>query len=215
MLRLRLPPLYAILDVDELQKRGFEPRAVLGVWLDAGVRLVQLRAKTMGSGPFLELADEVAATARSAGAMFVVNDRADIARLSGADGVHVGQHDLTPSDVRRIVSNAAVVGMSTHSEEQARAALDAPIDYLAIGPVQLTRSKAQPDPVVGLAGVTRAASLANARGIPVVAIGGVTLERAPAILEAGASSVAVISDLLQPDPASRVRQFLAALGVSS
>jgi thiamine-phosphate pyrophosphorylase len=166
----------------------------------------------MDSGPFLELADEVAAITRSAGALFIVNDRADIARLSGADGVHVGQGDLTPADVRRVVGDGAAVGMSTHSEGQARAALETPIDYLAIGPVHETRSKVRPDPTVGLAGVARAASLASPRGIPVVAIGGITLERAPAILEAGASSVAVISDLLQPDLALRARQFIAALG---
>lgn len=212
MLRFRLPPLYAILDVDELQTRGLEPRVVLSTWLDAGIRLVQLRAKTMDSGPFLELADEAAAITRSASALFIVNDRADIARLSGADGVHVGQGDLTPADVRRVVGDGAVVGMSTHSEGQARAALETSIDYLAIGPVHETRSKARPDPTVGLAGVARAASLASPRGVPVVAIGGITLERAPAILEAGASSVAVISDLLQPDLALRARQFLEALG---
>ena len=95
-----LPRLYAILDIDTLTARGLDPRVVLDVWLASGVRLVQLRAKTLASGPMLELAEALTTACRQAGALFIVNDRADIARLAGADGVHVGQRDLSPQDVR-------------------------------------------------------------------------------------------------------------------
>ena len=171
------------------------------VWLDAGVRLFQLRAKTMAGGELLELAGALAADARSAGATFIVNDRADIARLARAAGVHLGQDDLTPAEARDVVGPGAIVGVSTHNETQVRTALDAPVDYLAIGPVFDTGSKDRPDPVVGLDGVRSAAMLTAAREWPLVAIGGITVERAAAVLEAGATSLAVISDLLAGDPA--------------
>jgi thiamine-phosphate pyrophosphorylase len=153
----------------------------------------------------------MAELALRAGATFVVNDRADVARLSGAHGVHVGQTDLTPEDVRRIVGTDFLVGRSTHNEAQVRAALDEPASYLAIGPVFATRSKANPDPVVGLDGVARAAALIGAGGRPLVAIGGITLAQAPRVIEAGAGAVAVIGDLLAGDPAARAREYLAAL----
>jgi thiamine-phosphate pyrophosphorylase len=207
-----LPRLYAILDIDLLEQRRLDPLRVLDVWLDAGVRLIQLRAKTMASGAMLALAETMAVRARAAGATFVVNDRADIAKLAGADGVHVGQDDLPPADVRRVLLPApAIVGLSTHDEAQARDACAQPISYLAIGPVFATTSKAQPDPVVGLAGVRMAAALAAPHALPVIAIGGITLERAPSVIAAGASSVAVISDLLADDLAARARAFVDAL----
>jgi thiamine-phosphate pyrophosphorylase len=208
-----LPRLYAILDIDLLTQRGLEPLRVLDVWLDAGVRLIQLRAKTMASGAMLALAETMAARTRAAGATFVVNDRADVAKLAGADGVHLGQDDLRPADVRRVLlPPPAIIGLSTHNEVQARDACTQPISYLAIGPVFATRSKAQPDPIVGLDGVRMAASAAASHALPVVAIGGITLEHAPSVIAAGANSVAVISDLLADDLADRARAFLDALG---
>ena len=205
----QFPSLYAILDVDVCRARGLTPLAVLDAWLIAGIRLIQLRAKSSPSDQFLELASDAAARCHAAGATFIVNDRADIARISGADGVHVGQTDLLPVDARKIVSDRAIVGMSTHSAAQVTDAIAQPIDYLAIGPVYPTSTTDAGNPVVGLEGVRRASEIASRAGLAVVAIGGITLEHAPAVLAAGASSVAVISDLLKGEPTGRAVEFLA------
>jgi thiamine-phosphate pyrophosphorylase len=130
--------------------------------------------------------------------------------MSGAAGVHVGQDDLAPLAVRQILGPGAIVGYSTHTTAQVEAASAEPVTYVAIGPVFGTRTKATGYEPVGLALVSDAARVS--RGLPVVAIGGITLETAPAVIEAGASSIAVISDLLAgSDPAARVRAFLDAL----
>jgi thiamine-phosphate pyrophosphorylase len=197
-----LPPLYAILDLDIADAGGLDPHTLCDAWLAAGVRLIQLRAKRLTAGPMLALATPLAARCHAAGARFIVNDRADIARLSGADGVHVGQDDLTPADARRIVGPSAIVGVSTHNHEQLHAAVLDPVDYLAIGPVFATASKERPDPTVGLDGVRRARAIADAHGRPLVAIGGITLESARDVVSAGAHSVAIISGLLDGDPAA-------------
>ena len=148
------------------------------------------------------------ALARRAGARVVVNDRADLARLAGADGVHVGQDDLPVSEARAIVGPDALVGISTHDEAQIAAAASTDATYLAVGPIYGTRSKDTGYTARGLALVSQAART----GLPVVAIGGITLERAPEVMAAGAASVAVISDLLTGgDPAARVRAFLECL----
>ncbi len=222
-----LPRLYAILDIDTLAARGLDARFVLDAWLDAGIRWIQLRAKSTPSGALLTLADQLARTAQSAGATFVLNDRADLALMAAADGVHVGQDDLTPSQVRSIEDRESfssrgsgrasendsqsrlLVGLSTHTLDQLRAGLTEPADYLAIGPIFPTSSKAQADPVVGLAMVRDAAEIAGGR--PLVAIGGITLETAPAVLAAGASSVAVIADMLTGDIRGRALAFVDAI----
>lgn len=204
------PSHYPILDIDLCRSRHLEPVALAAIWLDAGVRLFQLRAKHMTGGPMCDLATQLARMAREAHATFIVNDRADVAAFSGAHGVHVGQEDLAPADVRRLIPAPGVVGLSTHTDDQVRAGRDQPVDYLAIGPVFATTSKAQPDPVVGLDGVRRAAALAGGR--PLVAIGGITIDQADAVLHAGATSVAIISDLLVGDLRQRVRTFLDLVG---
>lgn len=141
----------------------------------------------------------------------IVNDRVDVAKLSRADGVHLGQDDVPVAAAREILGPDAIIGYSTHTIAQIEAALGEPATYLAVGPVFGTRSKATGYEPVGLTLVREAAR--RARGLPVVAIGGITLETAPQVLEAGATSVAVISDLLGGgDPATRVRRFLEALG---
>jgi thiamine-phosphate pyrophosphorylase len=203
-----LPRLYAILDTDALGDRGLEPEAVFDAWLEAGVRLIQLRAKGCSSGALLKLADSLSARARRAGALFIVNDRADVAALAGASGVHIGGDDLGARDVRRILPAGALVGRSSHSRREVLAALGEPVDYLAIGAVYPTARKPSGHPVVGLEGVTMAAALARRAGRPLVAIGGITCDRAPAVLGAGAAAVAVISDLLVGDPAARAREWL-------
>ncbi len=211
--RRSLPRLYAILDVDLTVARGLEPLALLDIWLGAGVRLVQLRAKGLPGGRMLELARAVADRTAAAGAVFIVNDRADIAWLARADGVHVGQDDLGPGDVRRVIGDTAWVGVSTHSAAQATAASREPIDYLAVGPVfpTLTKAGSAPEPI-GLAGVRQGVAAGGEASVPVVAIGGITLGLAPGVIAAGASSVAVISDLLSGDPAERCRAYLEVLG---
>ncbi len=204
---LSLPRLYAILDIDAVTARGLEPLAVAGGWMKDGARLIQLRAKNLPSGEFLTLAKDLVHLARAgnpshaenagdAGISILINDRADIALMSGADGVHVGQDDLSPRNLRGL-RDLRVIGLSTHNLDQLRAALDEPADYFAIGPVFPTASKSDADPVVGLAGVSAARALLDSRGDkrPLVAIGGITPERAPGVFQAGAASVAMISGL--------------------
>jgi thiamine-phosphate pyrophosphorylase len=154
----------------------------------------------------------------TAGAVVLINDRADIARLAGADGVHVGQDDLSPLDARAIVGETAIIGLSTHTVEQRNSALHAAVadavSYLAIGPVFATTTKETGYGAVGLEGVADAAARAAVRGLPVVAIGGITLDRAAAVIGAGAASVAVIGDLLAGgDPEARVRAYVERLSV--
>jgi thiamine-phosphate pyrophosphorylase len=206
-----LPPLYPILDVDIARSRGLGARELLEAWIGAGVRLVQLRAKQLSSGQFHDLAEALADVARSAGTTFIVNDRADVAKLTGAAGVHVGQNDLSPADARLVVGASAIVGVSTHNDDQVARTLAEPVDYVAIGPVFSTSSKDRPDRVVGLEGVRRARVIVEPAGRPLVAIGGITLERARSVIDAGAESVAVISDLLVGDSRARAREFLRVL----
>ena len=203
--------LYAILDIDLTRARGLEPLAVCEAWLDAGVRLIQIRAKTIGSGEFLDLADACAQRTRAAGATFVVNDRADIAAMAHADGVHVGQDDLPARAARTLVGPDAIVGLSTHSDAQLDAGCAEPVSYLAIGPVYSTSTKRSTNATVGLEGVTRAAARARGATRPLVAIGGITMSEAPSVIEAGADAVAVISDLLDADIGARARRYLKAL----
>jgi thiamine-phosphate pyrophosphorylase len=208
---LRLPRLYPILDLDLVRARGRQPLDLLSVWLDAGVRLVQLRAKTGAAGGTLALADAMVRRCRTTGARFIVNDRADLAAMAGADGVHVGQDDLPPRAVRSLVGETAWVGLSTHVDAQVDAGCLEPVTYLAIGPVFATASKDRPGACVALDGVRRAAACAHRAGIPLVAIGGITLATAPGVLAAGADAVAVISDMLAGDPGDRAREYLSAL----
>lgn len=182
--------------------------------LAGGARFLQIRAKHTPSGALLQICEQVVAAARPAGAVVIVNDRADIAALAQAAGVHVGQDDLDPADARRILGGFAVVGMSTHSVEQARAAARAPVDYIAVGPVFSTSTKVTGHTAVGTALVSDVRAMLDKEGIekPIVAIGGITLERAAAVIRAGAASVAVISDLLSTgNPEARVREYLSAL----
>jgi thiamine-phosphate pyrophosphorylase len=141
----------------------------------------------------------------------IVNDRVDLARLSGAGGVHVGQDDLSVAAARAQLGDAAIIGTSTHIVEQIDRAVREPLSYVAIGPVFGTKTKDTGYNAVGLEMVGAAAR--RVAGLPVVAIGGITLDTAPAVIEAGAASVAVISDLLTGgDPVARVRRFVDRLG---
>ena len=202
-----LQPVYPIVDVDICRLRGLDPLFVLDAFLGGGARFIQLRDKTARTGAFVALADAAVSRAHAAGAHLIVNDRADVARVSGADGVHVGQDDLAVEDVRRLLGPDAIVGLSTHDEAQIDRAVATSATYLAVGPIYSTQTKDTGYGARGLDLVRYAASRGGER--PVVAIGGITLERAPDVIAAGAASVAVISDLLTGDPRERVRVFLA------
>ena len=195
--------LYAILDVSLCRDRGLEPLAVLDAFLLGGATLIQLRDKAPSSRDRLALADAAVARVHDAGGRLIVNDRADIARLSGADGVHVGQDDLPVEDARAIVGPDAIVGISTHDNAQIDAALQSTATYVAAGPIYGTTTKDTGYSARGLALVRYAAAGPK----PVVAIGGITLDRAAEVRHAGAAAVAVISDLLRADPAEMVRRF--------
>ena len=150
------------------------------------------------------------AFASSFDASIIVNDRADVARMCGAGGVHVGQEDVSPGAARAIVGPAAVVGYSTHSLDQVRAALAEPVSYVAVGPVFGTRTKDTGYGAVGLKLVAAAAQ--SDQAVPIVAIGGITLDNARSVVDAGAAAVAVISDLLLTgDPCARTAAYLRAL----
>lgn len=203
--------LYAIVDADVCARANRAPRDVARAFLSAGARLLQLRCKSSGSGAFLDLARAVLEDADAAGATLIINDRADVAALAGAHGLHVGQDDLRPEDARAVIGATTILGLSTHTREQWESAVQAPISYLAIGPVFGTGTKDTGYAAVGVETVRQAAAAARERELPTVAIGGITLENAPAVIEAGAASVAVISDLLKGDPEARCRAFLGAL----
>lgn len=202
-----LDRLYAILDVALCRERGLDPLATLDGFLAGGARLIQLRDKSPSSAARLELADAVAARVRSARGRLIVNDRPDIAVMCGADGVHVGQDDLGVADARAIVGGDRIVGVSTHDAAQIAAAARTDATYIAVGPVFTTATKDTGYSARGLDLVRMAAR----HGRPVVAIGGITLDRAAEVLAAGAASVAVISDLVSGPPADRVRRFLTAI----
>jgi thiamine-phosphate pyrophosphorylase len=197
------------------RRSGWTLSALADAYLAGGARFIQIRSKQAASGAFLEMCEEVVARARTAGAIVIVNDRADIAKLSAADGVHVGQDDLDPASARRILGGAAIVGVSTHTADQVRAATAMGVDYIAVGPIFGTSTKDTGYRDVGTAFVSEAAGILRDVhcGTPIVAIGGVTLERAPEVIRAGAASVAVISDLLSTgNPEARVREYLRVLG---
>ena len=211
MARSQKPPkLQAILDLNAAAAAGWAPSDLSRAFLDGGATLIQLRAKQMPSGALLQLAQRLVRLTEPYEARLIVNDRTDIAKMAGASGVHVGQDDLAPAIARDILGPDAIVGFSTHTAAQVRAAITEPISYVAIGPVFGTATKDTGYEAVGLERVAEAARLAQS--LPVVAIGGITLETAPAVIAAGASCVAVIADLLQGnDPEARVRAYLQAL----
>jgi thiamine-phosphate pyrophosphorylase len=191
---MKLPAFYPIVD----------NVAAAEAVLEAGARILQFRHKGFLSRAVFQDAGRIAELCRHVGALFIVNDRADIAMLLNA-GLHLGQDDLAPSDARRIMPAGAIIGFSTHNEQQLRAGDLEAVDYLAIGPIFATGSKQNPDPVVGL---DRLRALRPLTSKPLVAIGGITRELAPQVFEAGADSVAIIGDLL-PDVRSRAVEWLA------
>jgi thiamine-phosphate pyrophosphorylase len=187
----KLPRIYPITDssVSELSHA-----AQLRLLIEGGAEFVQLREKHAAPREFYFAAREALAVARENGVRLIINDRADIAFAIKADGVHLGQEDLLPRHARKLLGSEAIIGYSTHSIEQAIEAVKMPIDYVAVGPIFSTKTKKNPDPVIGLEGIRR---IREAVGdFPLVAIGGITLENAAKVFKAGADSIAVIGDLI-------------------
>ena len=203
--RIRIPRLYCIVDASCFSNSSdlvlFAQELVAG-----GCTLLQYRNK---SGNARVMLDQAMKLKRQLGdsVRLIMNDRADLCLAAGCDGVHVGQDDLSPESVRRIIGPDRILGVSTHNPEQLREADRTSADYLAIGPVFTTTSKERPDPVVGLEGVRKARASTKK---PLVAIGGITRATAGSVIEAGADSVAVISDLLR-DPRKSAEEFLGIL----
>lgn len=167
--------------------------------------VLQWRFKSLTDAEALEGARELRAATREAGVLFFINDRPDIARIVEADGVHVGQEDLDPADARLLLPEA-LIGVSTHNARQFEAALESPADYIAVGPVFETASKANPDPVVGLEFVSWASSRTTR---PIVAIGGLNAGNATAVARAGARGLAVISELMKASDPGQAASELA------
>jgi thiamine-phosphate pyrophosphorylase len=203
------PAVYPIVDTQVCALRGIDPRRLAEACLRGGARVLQLRCKAQGSAAWLALARDTVALAAPSGAAVIVNDRPDIAALAGAAGVHVGQEDLDVDDVRRVAGASAVVGLSTHTAAQVDAALVTSATYVAVGPIYATGTKQTGYRARGL----ELARYASGRGKPVVAIGGITLDRAAELVAAGVTGLAVIADLLATgDAERRVREYVAALG---
>jgi thiamine-phosphate pyrophosphorylase len=205
-------------DVEAAARAGWQPLDLAKAYLDGGARFLQVRAKLLGSAAFLDLAQHVCELAESACALVIVNDRADVARLARAGGVHVGQDDLGVHAIRQILGGRGVIGLSTHTAAQIEAGAAAEVDYLAVGPVFGTATKATGYTAVGLDRVRYASACLRERRAraSVVAIGGVTLENAPAAIAAGATAVAVIGDLLSTgDPTARTRAYVVRLTETS
>ena len=202
----RLAPLYAIVDPLDT---GRDPADLATALLAGGARLLQLRLKDADTRTLLEAGRALRTLTRRAGALLILNDRPDVARAVAADGVHLGQDDLPVAAARQILPPPALVGLSTHDDDELTAALAAAPDYVAVGPVYATTSKTAALAPRGL-GIVRAARARTT--LPIVAIGGITAATAAAVRHAGADSVAMIGALTRaPDVAAAAREALAAL----
>ncbi|PYS89738.1 MAG: thiamine phosphate synthase [Acidobacteria bacterium] len=202
MAELKLPKVYPITDP---RLSGLSHSEQIGSLIEGGASLVQIRDKYASSKEFFEIVRECV---EIQDVRLIVNDRVDIAMMAGADGVHLGQDDLSPTEARKLLGPDAIIGFSTHTIEQAVAALELPVDYIAFGPIFPTTTKPDHDAVVGLG------TLRKIRGrignFPLVGIGGINLENLAAVIDAGADSVAMISALVA-DPSTIVKNMRKAL----
>jgi thiamine-phosphate pyrophosphorylase len=206
-LRLSLPKIYPLTDP---VLSGLTHAVQVAALIEGGARFIQIREKNALSDEFYNSVIEGMKAAEATGTKIIVNDRVDIAVAAGAHGVHLGQMDLPPAEARKLLGEDALIGVSTHSIEQVRQALDMPVDYIAFGPIWPTSTKEGPDPVVGLALLSEVKRIAGA--LPVVAIGGINASNLKATLSTGADSAAVISDLYRGrDPISARYRTLAAI----
>ena len=210
MTTLNLPRLYAIVDVNVARQAGYTVPALAAAYLDGGAKLLQLRCANVTTGQYVGWARDIVLRAERYEANVIINDRVDVARLSGATGVHVGQDDLSVKQIQCVVGEAVAVGVSTHNLLQLDAAVRAGVSYVAVGPVYETKTKANGYLPLGLEYVRAAAKRCS--GVPIVGIGGITLERAADVIAAGAQSVAVISDLFVGRcPTARVGAYVERL----
>lgn len=207
---MQLPRLYPIVDKATLDARGFRVACFAGELARAGVGMLQYRDKLGPPQEILNQAALITALFRGQDCVFFLNDRADLAALAGWQGVHVGQEDLSACAAREVLGDHGRVGVSTHTDEQVRAAETSCADYIAIGPIFATSSKADAQPAIGLAGLRRARALT---GKTLVAIGGITRENVRSLVDAGADSVAVIGGLFAPGerPGKVAEEFLELL----
>lgn len=194
-MNLVLPKIYPITDVS---LAGISHGEQVGRLIAGGATFIQLREKHASPRDFFEAAKPAIEIARKNNVMIIINDRVDIARALGADGVHLGQDDLPPNAAREVLGPDAIIGFSTHSVEQAIDAAGLRIDYIAIGPIFETKTKENPDPIVGLDGLAEVKK--NIGNIPLVAIGGIDLDNVLDVLAAGADSIALVSAIIG-DPA--------------
>jgi len=206
------PVFYPIVDAESAKQFGWTVSDLGAALFDGGATMVQLRCQHHSMPQFLTLADELVSRAARYGARVIINDRVDIAMMSGADGVHVGQDDLSVPTVKELLSGQPVIGLSTHTAEQLAESLLLEVDYAAVGPIYETATKETGYSAVGL-GAIASARVSSAQ-LPIVAIGGITVENAADVLAAGASSVSVISDVFSGgDPTQRTRAYLERLSV--
>ncbi len=177
--------------------------------LDAGVRLFQLRMKTPETRQLAETAAALCPLVRKGGGTFIVNDRVDVAKAVGADGVHLGQEDLPLADARKILGPDKLIGISTHTLAQAFEAEAGGADYIGFGPIFPTTTKENPDPVVGVAGLREVRAKVR---IPIVAIGGITAKNVREVVAADADCCAVVSAVLSAaEPGQAVAELVKAM----
>jgi thiamine-phosphate pyrophosphorylase len=204
-MKFHLPKIYPITDVS---LTGFSHLKQVKELIKGGATFIQLREKRAAPREFYEAAKDVLDYTRNSEIKIIINDRLDIALAACADGVHLGQDDLPPERARNILGENAIIGFSTHNIEQAIAASKLPLDYIAIGPIYETKSKENPDPIVGIEGLK---TVRQAIGdFPLVAIGGINIEAAQTVWQNGADSIALISSLLTPSNiiAENTKSFL-------
>jgi thiamine-phosphate pyrophosphorylase len=208
--RLDLPKIYPITDT---RLSGLSHAEQVARLIEGGASLIQLRDKLSAPREFYREAAAALQIARDHGARLIINDRVDIALALKADGVHLGQTDIPVAAARRLLGKEAIIGFSTHNIEQAKLATNLPVDYLAFGPIFPTSTKENPEPVTGLVALSE---VETSKGrLPLVAIGGITLENAREVLKAGADTVAVIAELVA-DPskiAENTSRMLALLSL--
>ncbi len=203
----RIKGLYAIIDTAYVSFGDLE--RIASLIIEGGARLLQLRSKGSGARAALEACRRLKPVIDGAGAAFIVNDRVDVAMMCGADGVHLGQDDIPLQEARRLLGGSAVIGVSTHNVEEAVTAEGAGADYVSFGPIFPTRTKADADVTKGLG---KLREIREAVSLPIVAIGGITEETAPGVIESGADSAAIISDiLLSPDVRLKVSSIISRM----
>lgn len=197
-------PLYPITHCPN--PRGWDHVNFARCLIRCGIRFFQVRDKTLPDGRLYRQLLKIRRLCRESGACFVVNDRVDLALAAGADGVHLGQDDLSPEAARRLLGEGAVIGLSSHNWDQFRRGQEKAVDYLALGPIFATHTKEDAAPVLGLELLRKASGSTD---LPLVAIGGISVEKAPKVWQSGASSVAVISDVADAEsPERRIRAYL-------